>query len=245
MTKRMRFFYSHLCASLIIAIIIAGIVLGIWYPFPLSKATGMTHIILMMFVIDVIIGPILGLIVYKEQKKSLKFDLSVVIVLQVLAMSYGVYSLAEGRPVWIVGNGNRFELVRNNEVILQNAAKAQPIYQHTSWLGPQYVSIKYAKDPKIRSQQIFEEVMGGISLSQRPEMYQSLSSVKTTIAKNAKNFSELEQYNEKKEMTQTLANYPQADSFVPLKANAVDMTVLIDKKNGGKVVKIVDLRPWK
>ncbi len=32
--------------------------------------------------------------------------------------------------------------------------------------------------------------------------------------------------------------------FVPLKANAVDMTVLINKEKG-EVVKIVDLRPWK
>ncbi|MEG2832299.1 MAG: type IV pilin accessory protein, partial [Bacilli bacterium] len=33
-------------------------------------------------------------------------------------------------------------------------------------------------------------------------------------------------------------------AFLPLKATAVDMTILIDKKNGA-VIKIVDLRPWK
>ena len=39
-----------------------------------------------------------------------------------------------------------------------------------------------------------------------------------------------------------LAKYPQATAFFPLKASAVDMTVLIDQK--ANVVKIVDLRPW-
>jgi len=36
----------------------------------------------------------------------------------------------------------------------------------------------------------------------------------------------------------------QATAFLPLKANAVDMTVLINKEKG-EVIKIVDLRPWK
>ncbi|MEG2750015.1 MAG: hypothetical protein RR939_11540, partial [Acinetobacter sp.] len=38
------------------------------------------------------------------------------------------------------------------------------------------------------------------------------------------------------------ANYPQGTSSVPLKSNAVDMKVLINKD---EVVKIVDHRPWK
>lgn len=41
-----------------------------------------------------------------------------------------------------------------------------------------------------------------------------------------------------------IKKYPQADSLVPLKANAVDMVVLMNKEKG-EVVKIVDLRPWK
>ncbi len=40
----------------------------------------------------------------------------------------------------------------------------------------------------------------------------------------------------------TLAKYPKATAFLPMKASAVDMTVLINKQ--GEVVKIVDLRPW-
>lgn len=39
-----------------------------------------------------------------------------------------------------------------------------------------------------------------------------------------------------------LAKYPQAVGWVPLKAIAMDMTVLLDEQ--GNVVKIVDLRPW-
>lgn len=58
------------------------------------------------------------------------------------------------------------------------------------------------------------------------------------------NIKELYKYNDKQLVQEILGQYPQADAFVPLKANAVDMTVLIDKEKG-EVVKIVDLRPWK
>ena len=40
-----------------------------------------------------------------------------------------------------------------------------------------------------------------------------------------------------------IKKYPQAQSWVPLTASAVDMVVLLDKD--AQVVKIVDLRPWK
>jgi len=52
----------------------------------------------------------------------------------------------------------------------------------------------------------------------------------------------LQQYNNKTDVEKVLAKYPQATAFLPMKANAVDMTVLIDQK--ANVVKIVDLRPW-
>ena len=43
-------------------------------------------------------------------------------------------------------------------------------------------------------------------------------------------------------VAKTLAKCPQATAFLPMKASAVDMTLLINDE--GEVVKIVDLRPW-
>ena len=76
MSKRLKFFLGHLILSFLIALIVIGIVFFIWYPSPFTQAVGVTHIFLMMLAIDVIIGPILGLLVYKEGKKTLKMDLN-------------------------------------------------------------------------------------------------------------------------------------------------------------------------
>ena len=92
---------------------------------------------------------------------------------------------------------------------------------------------------------MFDEIGNGIAPSQRPELYKPLEVAYADIVKRALSLSQLDEYNLPSEVKAILSKYPQVDSFLPLKANAVDMTVLIDKKSGGKIVKIVDLRPWK
>lgn len=93
MSKRLKFFLGHLSISFFIALLVVSLVFFIWYPSPLANAVGVTHIFLMLLAIDVIIGPLLGLLVYKERKKSLKFDLSVIIIIQIAALCYGIFSI--------------------------------------------------------------------------------------------------------------------------------------------------------
>jgi hypothetical protein len=243
-SKRLNFFLGHLAISFFIALIVVGIVFFIWYPSPLAKAVGVTHIFLMMLAIDVIIGPLLGLLVYKEGKKSLKIDLGIIILIQIIALGYGVYSIAQGRPAWLAYNVDRFELVRNNEILTEQITQARPQYQQPSWLKPQFVGVEFAKDKNIRGDEMFAEVLGGISIAQKPERYVPLDKVKNQIQQRAQNLDLLKQFNDNVLVEKILFSYPQATAFVPLKANVVDMTVLINKEKG-EVVKIVDLRPWK
>lgn len=244
MTKRLIFFLSHLSISILLALIIIAWVFLIWYPQPLAQAVGVAHIFLMMVAIDVVLGPILGFFVYKEGKKTLKFDLSVIILIQLSALGYGLYSIAQGRPVWLVYNVDRFELVRNNEIIDTNIQKVQAQFRNPSWFKPKFAAVQIAKNSEERSKNMFEELLGGVSLAQRPERYVGLAQVKPQIQKRAQNLNELEKYNSKQQVKTVLKKYPSADAWVPLKANAIDMVVLMNK-NSAQVVKIVDLRPWK
>ena len=243
-SKRIGFFLGHLSASFLIACLISILVLYSWYPSPLATAVGVTDIFLMLLVIDVILGPLLGLLVYKEGKKTLKFDLSVIILIQIAALCYGVFSIEQGRPAWLVYNVDRFELVRKNDIILENIDQVQPQFQQISWTGPQFAAVKLAVSPQQRQNDMFTEVLGGISLAQQPDRYVELTQAKTQIQQRALQLLELEQYNLKIEVEKTLAKYPKADAWLPLKANAVDMVVLVNKESAS-IIKIVDLRPWK
>ena len=243
MSPRIKFFMNHLIASLIVATLVLGWIFTVWYPAPLAKATGVTHIVLIILAIDVIVGPVLGFIVYKAHKKSLKFDLLVIILLQILALSYGIYSLAEGRPVWMAFNGNRFELIRNNELLdFSVDSNVDSEYHHPSLLGPRYVAVKIAEDSLEREQNMFDEVMGDISLAQRPERYVAITEANGRIIETAEDISDLKNYNSEQAVDSILDSYPNASSYLGLKANAIDMTVLLDDK--GNTIDIVDLRPW-
>lgn len=244
LSKRQKFFLGHFGLSCFIALAILVWVLFFWYPFPLNKAVGVTHIFLMLLAIDVTIGPFLGWLVYKEGKKTLKFDLAVIIAIQIAALCYGVYSIAQGRPVWLVYNVDRIELVRNNEIIQDHLDRAQTQFQHPSWLKPQYVGVELAKDANQRGDDLFAEALGGISISQKPERYVEIEKLKQKIQKHAQDLALLLQYNDEALVKKILTRYPQANAFVPLKANTVDMTVLINKDTA-EIIKIVDLRPWK
>ena len=133
---------------------------------------------------------------------------------------------------------------KNNEIIDQDIQKAQLEYQHPSWLGPQLVAMQLSLNGEQRNKEMFNEVFSGISLAQHPERYVNLNSVTAQIQQRVEKLELLSHYNDPVMVKEILTKYPQANSFVPLKASAVDMTVLINKEKG-EVVKIVDLRPWK
>lgn len=244
MSRRLSFFLSHLVISMLIALSVVAIVFLVWYPAPLATAVGVTHIFLMMLVIDVILGPLLTLLVYKQGKKTLLFDLTVIVLLQISALGYGLWTISQGRPAWLVFNVDRFDVVRVNDIDNRSIEKAKEEYKVPSWFYPKWVAATSPKNIDENNQVTFEAVFSGVDIAQRPNLYSPLINQRKQLQKKAVNIKELYKYNDKQLVQEILGQYPQADAFVPLKANAVDMTVLINKENS-EVVKIVDLRPWK
>lgn len=243
MSNRIKYFLTHVLVSILVAVICLSIVFFIWYPSPLAKAVGVTNIFLMLVVIDVIVGPLFSLLVYKDGKKTLKMDLVCIAIVQVLALGYGIFNIAQARPVWIVQDGHLFELVRNNDLAKEGLADAQPEYQKVSWGQPQITAVKSSESDKDNNANLMKELESGIPASFRPERYTRVNHEKQRLLNQAKNLSELEQYNSPEAVQHILAKYPKADGWLPLRTGQLDMTVLIHKESA-EVIKIVDLRPW-
>ena len=238
MSKRIKFFLGHLAISLLIALIAIAIVFFVWYPAPLAQAVGVTSIFLMLLAIDVIVGPLFTLLVYKQGKKTLKSDLTVIILIQLSAFVYGFYSIAQGRPVWIAYTVDRFELIRANEVIGENQDYPLP------WIAPEYISVEVRKNnAKEQIDMMLMEIQSSISPAQQPKYYSSFSQSKSYIQTKSISLLNLNHYNTTIMVETVLTKHPRATAWLPLKANAQDMVVLVDKQQG-EVIKIVDLRPW-
>ena len=244
MKEKLRASAIHVIISLLIGSICASIVFLIWYPYPLAKAVGVTHIFLMLLAIDIIIGPLLTFLIYKKGKKTLKLDLFCIGLIQIFALCYGMWTVYQGKPAWLVFNADRFDVVRIIEIDKRKINQVKDKYRTLSLFSPKWVASIAPQNIDENNDILFEAVFAGIDIAQRPELYQDLNDVKDKIKNKAQGLELLNNYNNKKDVEKTLAKYPKADAWLPLKANAIDMVVLINKETAS-VIKIVDLRPWK
>jgi len=233
LSKKTKFFLGHLSCSLFIALLMISLVFFVWYPTPLATAEGVTRIFLMLLTIDVILGPLLTLLVYKEGKKTLKMDLSIIILIQLLAVSYGIYSITQSRPVWIAQNGTLFQLVRANAVLAEDQASASDEYRHNGWWKPRWVAVDY-KHPQY--QRYAEQTLV-------PNLYTHLSAALPRIRQSAQPLQTLIQFNDTSEIEKEIKSYPEANSWMPLRTTGLGLVVLLNKEQG-KVIGVVNLRPW-
>lgn len=237
---RLKAFCYHLAISLSIASVSLYIVFMVWHPAPLAKAVGVTHIFIMMLGIDAVLGPLLTLIVAKKDKKSLKFDLSVIISLQLAAFSYGIYNIAISRPVYIAFDTSRFEVVQANNIPKVSFKEAMPPYNILGWGQPKFVAVKLAENNEQKNNRLFVELQTGVAPSMQPNLYEPLDNQWSVITTKAYSLDNLYQNNTKIAVDKIISKYSTDIMWLPLKAYEQDMVVLIDDKN---IVDIIDLRP--
>lgn len=243
MRSRLRAFLIHLTASMFVALVATALVFAVWYPAPLDKAVGVTNIFFIVLGVDVAIGPLLTFVVYRVGKRSLRFDLGVIVCLQLAAFAYGMWTVAEGRPAWLVYSADRFDLVQAYQIDERRLAQAEPQYRAAPWMGAQWVYAARPADPEQRRAILFEALASGVDLAQRPNFYRPVAEAAAAIRKHAQPLAELDKFNPPATVAGVLARWPEADAYLPMMARVHPLTVLVNRASA-KVVAVVDLNPW-
>lgn len=243
MLLRFRALLIHLSASTVLGLVAVAIVFMLWYPSPMHKVVGVTDIFLMIVGVDVVIGPLLTFIVYREGKKSLRIDVATIVFLQLSAFSYGLWTVAEGRPAWLVFNVDRFDLVQVYQIDARKLEQASPDFSRPSWFGPRWVSAHPPSGNEERKTIIFEALAAGVDIAHHPELYQPLSAATDSIRLRARPLELLSKFNQRAEVAKVLARWPEADGFLPMAGKVHPVSVLVHKESA-RVVAIVDLNPW-
>ena len=243
MPIRIRAFLIHLAASGLMAAVAMALVFLVWYPAPLATATGVTPIFLMMLGIDVTVGPLLTLLVYKPGKKSLRMDLTIIVLLQLGALAYGLHTMAVARPAWLVFNKDRFDVALAQELDPSRLNTTKPEYRDAPWTGPRWVASASPINPTASSDLMMEAVGGGPDLPQRIDLYFPIEQSADAIRAKASPLSDLDKYNPPANVATVLKQWPAADAFLPLMAKVQPMTVLL-RKADSKVIAVVALNPW-
>jgi hypothetical protein len=113
---RFRASFVHLVISATIVSAVLAIVFLLWYPGPTFRIAGAMSPVFILIGVDLVLGPLLTLIVFKQGKPGLKFDLSFIAVLQLVALLYGSHTLFSARPHFLVFAVDRIALVSNRDI---------------------------------------------------------------------------------------------------------------------------------
>lgn len=109
--SRKQAFFTHLGVSSIIFMVLSYLIVFHWYPDFYFSLDGGQRAILTIFFVDMVLGPGLTLLVFKPGKKSLKFDMSVIVLVQLSALTWGVHNVFTERSATAVFYQGRFTCI--------------------------------------------------------------------------------------------------------------------------------------
>ena len=113
---RKQAFLTHLFISMAIFFVLLYLIVFYWYPSYYFHIDGGYRGIATILFVDVVLGPGLTLLVFKPGKPKLKFDMTVIVILQIVAMSWGVMSIYAERPALTVFYDGKFSCISYSEV---------------------------------------------------------------------------------------------------------------------------------
>lgn len=182
----------HLTLSLAVAALAAWLVFALWYPYPYREISGGRHLFLIVMAVDVIMGPLLTLAVFNRIKPAaeLRRDLTVIGMLQVAALAYGLWTVSVARPVHLVFEIDRFRVVHAIDIPEEEMDLAPPELRRLPWTGPTLLSVRNFRNQQEGLDATLAAVQG-FPLGARPFLWQRYDEAKPQILKVARPLSDL------------------------------------------------------
>jgi len=242
--SRLIAFGWHLLISIGVAVGVAALVVGVWFPGAYRAMAGGTSLLLLIMAVDVTMGPLLTFAVFDKRKTAahLRRDVTTIAVLQLAALAYGLYAVHLARPVALVFEHDRFRVIAAAEVLEQELPEALPEFRKLPWTGPWLIAVRKAEDSAERSAALMTAILDGVDTSQRPSFWAPYNPDARRLALNASRpLSDLlERYpqsqREIREAVERMPVAPASAGFLPVQARA-DAVAVLD--GSGQVVGFV------
>ena len=189
---RLRVSAIHLAISLAIAFLAALIVFGLWYPYPYREISGGRNLFLLVIAVDVVMGPLITLVIFNRAKsrRHLAMDFSIVGLLQLAALSYGLFIVFIARPVHLVFEFHRMAVVHAIDVDPKLLSEAPPELQYLPLTGPTLLSLRAFKTADEQMTSTLQAAQG-LAQAAQPGLWQPYSTAQADILKEAKPVAQL------------------------------------------------------
>lgn len=245
--SRYRASFIHLMISTALAGSVFGIIYWVWYPEPIFSAVGALPIVLVLVGVNLGIGPLLTLVVYKYGKPGLKFDLCVIALMQVGALIYGSYRLYDEKPDYLVFVIDRLEFASKKQIDQSTMQFDEAGTEHFAGLAMVFASPP--EDPEAHQRYIDSVISDGKpDLESRPEFWapwlagadvirQRIKPVETIVPKTPA---------EQEKLRRAIAAYETEHpnlGVLPIGGIEKDLGMLLDRDTL-EIIDVVEADPW-
>jgi hypothetical protein len=230
------------------AIIIVFLIFAylVWFPHSYSLLGGFHKTALMLIFVDLVLGPLLVFIVYKEDKKYLTFDINVLLSIQLAAFFYGAYALYLKHPAYNVYVNDRFKLVN---ISFTSPEKVRYESLKTSFFTkPKMAYTELPIDLNERNQfMLGVNLFGEPGIDQRADLYQPHTQALDKILNKQLNpmllFNSSIYKLKLKKFTDQYGGVVSDYAFFPISGNNKKEAVFAMNKKNGDAVGIIDMSP--
>jgi hypothetical protein len=182
----------HFGLTALVALLAAGLVFGIWYPFPYREVAGGRELFLLIVGIDIVIGPLLTFAIFDLAKgwRLLRRDFAVIGLLQVAALAYGLHTVYLARPVYLAHEVDRFRVVTAADIDPADMKDAAPGFGSLPIWGPQLIGTRQPAngDEFLRSVDL---ALQGKDVALRPGWWQPFELSRDRVLQKARPMSHL------------------------------------------------------
>ena len=235
--EKFRAFAIHFLATAALGALAAALIFLVWFPRPFATMIGGTELFLLVVGCDLALGPLISLVIYngRKSRRELITDYTLVAIIQLAAMIYGVYIVAGTRPVYVAFSKDRLEIVTARDINESELAAARdPMYRELPLDGPHYVAIVVSAADQ---QDALLQSVSGNEEHARPKFYAPYETGLAEIRAHAKTVDELtrefpDTAGQLAAATQSIDVPAERLRWLPVRHRKGFWTALIDTDNG-------------
>jgi hypothetical protein len=180
MRFRLQAFGLHLSASAVALTVVLGTFWLCWYRWPGWYLASALHVVGILVMVDVVIGPTLTLIVASPAKRTavLARDIAIIVTVQLAALIYGATTLWLGRPLYYTFSSDRLELVQASDLKAADISAGQhdnPALAPFWYSRPRWVWAPLPDKPEEALKIASSATFGGTDIIQMPRAYRPWS----------------------------------------------------------------------
>ncbi len=244
--SRYKAFAIHLGISLAIFLFLLMLIVFVWYPQPYFAADGGWQGIRLIAGVDLVLGPLLTLVVFKAGKPGLRFDLTLIGLAQAAALAVGIYLVHDQRTAMVVYADGAFYSLNSQQI--HDAGERAATLQRAASRAPAFAYVQLPEDKKAALDVKMRIFKDGRPLYLRGELYEPLDTraLPAVIARGADVQALTQAHPEEQAvLTRFLDKQKQpaeAFVFVPLYCRYDDVLLVLDKRDG-RIVDALDIQP--